>query len=87
MNSEPSKPARRFLATAMRCDIVRRAICTSALVGTILAAINHGPHIVALSLTGRQLLQIGLTYLVPYFVSTYAATMQELMRAVKGNTA
>jgi hypothetical protein len=71
----------------MRREIIRRALITAAVVGTILAAINHGPEIVTFSLNSRRLWQIGLTFLVPYCVSTYAATMQELRHQQSGKMA
>lgn len=74
----PAASVRRFLRTALRGEIIRRAAGTAALVGTILAAINHGPELVRLDVDARRWLQMGLTYLVPYCVATYAATMQEL---------
>ncbi len=69
---------RRFLATAFRAEIIRRACLTSLIVGTLLAAINHGVEIVSLNVDAVRGLRIGLTYVVPYCVATYAATMQEL---------
>jgi hypothetical protein len=66
------------MRTALRPEIFRRAILTSLLVGTILAAINHGLEIVKLDVDADRLFRICLTYLVPYCVATYSATMQEL---------
>jgi len=68
----------RFLKTAQRREIVGRAIRTALVVGTILAAINHGPEIVALDVDLRRVFRICLTYAVPSCVSTYSAAMQEL---------
>ena len=68
----------RFLRVACEGPIIRRAIQMSLVVGSILALINHGPELISFTLSSRRLFQIGLTYLVPYCVSTYAATMQEL---------
>lgn len=47
------------------------ALITGAIIGTVLAAINHGDFILA----GQtpDLLKVGLTYLVPYCVATYGA--------------
>jgi Mg/Co/Ni transporter MgtE len=73
-----------FLATARRWEIVWRALRTSAVVGTLLAAINHGPDLWSGNADARRFFQIGLTYLVPYCVATYAATMQELTHARRG---
>lgn len=70
--------ASRFLATACRKEIVKRALVTALVVGTLLAAINHGAEILALDVSAMRLSRIVLTYVVPYCVSTYAATMQEL---------
>ena len=69
---------RRFATTALRPEIVRRAAVTSLIIGTVLAAINHGLEIISFDVGLGRLLRIGLTYAVPYCVSTYAATMQEL---------
>ena len=41
--------------------------------GTILALINHGSALRQGIPDGERLLQIGLTYLVPYCVSSYSA--------------
>ena len=53
--------------------VVLTAIKVAAIVGTMLALINHGPALVALTLTPQQIVQIALTYLVPYGVSTYSS--------------
>jgi hypothetical protein len=42
-------------------------------VGSVLAAINHGDTILSRSLTATHLWKIGLTYLVPYTVSTLSS--------------
>lgn len=53
--------------------VVRSALRTAAVVGTILTVINHGTAL----LTGRVgvglAAEIPLTFIVPYAVSTYAA--------------
>ncbi len=69
---------RTFLQTALRPEIVRRSVLTALIVGSILAAINHGMEIVTLNVDTVRIFRIGLTYVVPYCVSTYSATMQEL---------
>jgi hypothetical protein len=58
---------------AFRPEVFKTALKVSLLVGTILALINHSPAIFSLSITKQNLLQIILTYLVPYGVSTYSA--------------
>lgn len=67
MSAEP------WLQTALRGDVVRRALRVAAVVGTLLLAINHGDRLVAGEFGGREVLKIALTYLVPYAVATYAA--------------
>lgn len=54
-------------------SVVRRAAVFSLVVGSVLAAINHGDAILAGSLTSTQIWKIGLTYLVPYSVSTLSS--------------
>ena len=61
---------------------VRRAFITAVIVGTILIAINEGPLIVAGQVTRRCVIQMCLTVLVPYVVSTVSSvsTRRELAR-------
>ena len=49
---------------------VRRALITAVVVGAILICINHGPAILAGDVTLGRVLQMCLTVLVPYAVST-----------------
>ena len=53
--------------------VVLTAIKVAIVVGTVLALINHGPALLALELSSQQIVQIALTYLVPYGVSTYSS--------------
>lgn len=53
--------------------VVFTAIKVALFVGTALALINHGPALLALELSREQILQIALTYVVPYGVSTYSS--------------
>ena len=53
--------------------VVLTAIKVALVVGTVLALINHGPALLTLELSRQQMLQIALTYLVPYGVSTYSS--------------
>lgn len=62
-----------WLATARRPDIVRRSVRVAALVGTILVAINSFDRLVAGGLTSFDVLEMTMTYAVPYCVSTHAA--------------
>jgi hypothetical protein len=60
-------------AQASQPRTVRRSLKTSAVVGTVLVMINHGAALLAGDVNGVRLMQMLLTYLVPYCVSTYAA--------------
>jgi hypothetical protein len=69
-----------FLSIAISPRVVKSAVRVSLLVGTILALINHGEAILALAVPRENLVQILLTYLVPYCVSTWSA-----VRAIQGS--
>ena len=62
-----------WVRLALRRDIVSRSLKVGLVVGTILAAINHGERLLALDLDPDMLLNIILTYLVRYSVSTWAS--------------
>ncbi|MEM7100938.1 MAG: nitrate/nitrite transporter NrtS [Pseudomonadota bacterium] len=62
-----------FLTIAIRPDVVSRATKIGLIVGTLLTAINHGPALAAGAADLGNLLQILLTYCVPYGVSTYSS--------------
>ena len=64
-----------FLNLSMSDRVVKTALRIALIVGTVLAVINHGPAIFAMTLSQTQMLQIGLTYLVPYGVSTYSSVV------------
>jgi hypothetical protein len=52
-------------------NVVSLAIKVALLVGTILNLINHYDLLFGTPLTGPALVQVGLTYVVPYCVSTH----------------
>ena len=52
-----------------------RSMKIAAVVGTILAAINHGDRLVTGEWSAGDLLKILLTYGVPFGVATYSALM------------
>ena len=64
---------RVWLAVARRGDVVRRSLRVALLVGTILVAINHGDRLVSGTAAPADWVKMGLTYLVPYGVSTWAS--------------
>ena len=53
--------------------LLRKALATSLVVGTILTAINQGDALITGPPTLAMLWKIPLTYFVPYAVSTYSA--------------
>jgi hypothetical protein len=50
--------------------IVRRALVTSLVVGTILTAVNHGPDILQRGLPVELLWPVVVTFLTPFLVAT-----------------
>lgn len=70
----------RWVAVAMRPDVVRRGVKVAAIVGTALVAINQGDTLLEGAFTAGMAWKIPMTYLVPYLVSTYgsvAAIMEQ----------
>ncbi len=65
---------------------VKRALLTALIVGSILIAINHGPAILSGQLNRAHIIQMCLTVLVPYTVSTVSSvsTRKELARKATG---
>jgi len=63
---------KRWIRAATRRDVVLRSIRVALFVGTILVAINYTDRWLKGDLVSFDLVKIGLTFLVPYCVSTYA---------------
>lgn len=81
---EPVAPAiPGFLALAVNRGVVKSALKIALVVGSVLAVINHGGEIFALHLTQGSVLQILLTYMVPYAVSTYSSVRALQRHAVE----
>ncbi len=68
-----SVPEVSWIAIALRPAILKRGVRVGFVVGTALALINHGDKILSMTLDANSLLKIGLTYLVPVCVSTWAS--------------
>jgi len=68
-----SMTAGDWLKLALRRDIVSRSVRVGLVVGTLLAAINHGDRLLSADVDITMLWKIVLTYLVPYSVSTWAS--------------
>ncbi len=62
-----------FVKTALLDHVVFTAMRIALIVGTIIVLINHGATIMNNSLSVGNIIEIILTYMVPYFVSTYAS--------------
>ena len=60
----------QWLRIASRRPIVLRALKYGLVVGSILIAINHGPALSGGNVDATRLLQMILTMVVPYCVST-----------------
>ena len=75
----------RWMQVARRREVVRRSLRVAVLVGTILVLINHGDRIVSGAATPSDWLKMGLTYLVPYAVSTWAS-VSAILGATGGPT-
>jgi hypothetical protein len=53
--------------------LVKRALLTALVIGTVLTAINQLDVILSGGLNARVVLKLGLTYLVPYCVTSWGA--------------
>ncbi len=74
MNASPENRSRAsWLAVARESAIVQRALRVAAVVGTLLVAINYTDRFLSGSLGPLDWMKMGMTYLVPYGVSTYTA--------------
>ena len=62
-----------WIEVALRPEILKRGIKVGLLVGTVLALINHGEKILTMTMDLESLVQVGLTYLVPFGVSTWSS--------------
>jgi len=87
----PDRPSasRSGWAIARQRSVVHRAIKTSLVVGSILVGINHGDALMRRDLPPDRLAKIGLTYLVPYLVATFASvsTLRELSQPARSTAA
>ena len=62
-----------FVRLCFTRSVVRRALKYAVVVGAILIAINHGDAILDGAVDGKRILQMALTVLVPYTVSTLSS--------------
>ena len=64
---------RRWIRVATRRSVLRRSLVTCGLVGTILVAVNHGDAVLRGRVDSGLAVQILLTFLVPFLVSTFSS--------------
>lgn len=65
--------SRCFLCAVTYPPLMYRSMKTSAVVGTILVAINVGPAIIARELSYAAFWRVPLNYVVPFCVATWGA--------------
>jgi hypothetical protein len=70
--TEAPAPAAWF-ATACEAAVVRRSLRVTAVIGTLLVAINYSDRALAGTLGPADWAKMLLTYCVPYGVATYVA--------------
>ena len=73
-----------WLEAALRGDVVRRSLRVALTVGTILVLVNFYDRIPGGPFGARDLVKALLTYLVPYFVSTWVSVGMILERRNAG---
>ena len=73
-----------WLEVATSAPVAQRAFILALVVGTVLALINHGDKIWDNAVSATDLFKIGLTFFVPYTVSTISSVLasRDLRRAV-----
>ena len=64
-----------FFEIAVRRTVVRRAAFMALVVGNVIGALNHGDKIVMGLMSGTDWIKVGLTFLIPYSVSTISSVM------------
>ena len=64
---------RGFLSLATSKQVAKNAFKIALIVGTLLALINYGDKLLTQHMVGADWLKLGLTYFVPYAVSTFSA--------------
>lgn len=76
-----------FWKLATSGAVVRRSCRVAAIVGVVLAFLNHGDRILGGSLDPVTILKISMTFLVPFSVSTWASVraQKDLLMAQAGN--
>ncbi len=63
-----------YCEIALSANVIARALKVSLVVGTALNLINQGESLIAVDFANLHFVKLGLTYLVPYGVTTYTST-------------
>ena len=87
MNKAEKATAHRWKAAyryAFTDGVPRRSFWVAVIVGSVLNLINQGDKFI--SGQALDLAKLALTYLVPYFVSTYGAVSFRLQAGRRGRT-
>lgn len=61
--------------------LLRNAVATALVVGSFLTLVNQGPALLSRSFPAQLYWKIPLTYLTPYFVSTWSALRTSVVRS------
>lgn len=69
------KVLKDFFRLASCKNVTRRAVIVAFVVGPIIGCINYGEKIVYTAMFFDDWLRFGLTFLVPYSVSTWSSVM------------
>jgi hypothetical protein len=79
---------KEWLGIALSASVRWRALRVAGVVGSILVAINHGDAVLRGDLAPARLVRIGLTFLVPYLVSTFSSVgaIRDLRRDLRSRT-
>jgi len=64
-----------FVKLMLRRDVYRRALKLALIVGPVIGLINHGGRMLGGTMEAGDWLRFGLTFLVPYCVSTWSSVM------------
>ena len=64
-----------WVSLCLSKPVVRRALYSALIVGTILIAINHGDALIRGEIDPTRVFKIILTMLVPYLVSTISSVL------------
>ena len=73
MNKQDFGSHPTFLSIASNAEVRSTAFKVAAVVGSVLCLINHLPDMMHGSFSLMNMAQIGLTYTVPFCVSTYSS--------------